>query len=57
MTVKTEEALKNKKFLKNQNLSLWLMRYGFGSARKGVSSPIVKEKAIKLYEKLWGGGR
>lgn len=48
--------LKVKKKFKNQNLSLWTMLYGFGSARKGVSGPIVKEKTMKLYEKLEGGG-
>lgn len=55
MTVKTEDALKNVENPKFELVDDALN--GFGSARKGVSGPIVKEKAIKLYEKLGGGGR
>ena len=59
MTVETEKALKNRKMLKKPKLelvddALWV--WFCQERRKGtpLSGPIVKEKALKLYEKLGG---
>lgn len=59
MTVETDDALKNRKMLKKPKLelvdeALWV--WFCQERRKGtpLSGPIVKEKAVKLYEKLGG---
>lgn len=59
MTVETEDALKNRKMLKKPKLelvdeALWV--WFCQERRKGtpLSGPLVKEKAVKLFEKLGG---